>query len=68
MAGMTTGTRVWASLFSAVTPRTAGFDTVPTGELSPAGGMLTLLLMLTGGNSGSTGGRARRRRRCCSSC
>ena len=46
MAGMTTGTRVWASLFSAVTPRTAGFDTVPTGELSPAGGMLTLLLML----------------------
>ena len=30
MAGMTTGTRVWASLFSAVTPRTAGFDTVPT--------------------------------------
>ena len=46
MAGMTTGTRVWASLFSAVTPRTAGFDTVPTGELSPAGGMLTLLLVV----------------------
>lgn len=59
MAGMPTGTRVWASLFSAVTPRTAGFDTVPTGELSPSGGMLTLLLMLTGGNSGSTAGGAK---------
>lgn len=59
MAGMPTGTRVWASLFSAVTPRTAGFDTVPTGELSTAGGMLTLLLMLTGGNSGSTAAAAK---------
>ena len=46
MAGMTTGTRVWASLFSAVTPRTAGFDTVPTGELSPAGGAKTTTLLL----------------------
>jgi len=37
MADMDTGTRLLASLFSSVTPRTAGFDTVPTGTLSPAG-------------------------------
>ncbi len=59
MAGMDTGPRVLASLFSAVTPRTAGFDTVPTGELSPAGSLLTVLLMLTGGNPGSTAGGAK---------
>lgn len=59
MAGMDTGTRVLASLFSAVTPRTAGFDTVPTAELSPAGSLLTVLLMLTGGNPGSTAGGAK---------
>ena len=56
MAGLDTETRVWASLFSSVTPRTAGFDTVPTNELSPGGSLLTILLMLTGGNPGSTAG------------
>ena len=59
MAGLSTGERVWASLFSAVTPRTAGFDTVPTGDLSGAGSLLTMLLMLTGGNPGSTAGGAK---------
>ena len=59
MAGLPLGTRIWASAFSAVTPRTAGFDTVPTGELSPAGGLMTLILMMTGGNSGSTAGGAK---------
>ncbi len=59
MAGMDTGTRMLASLFSAVTPRTAGFDTVPTAELSSAGSLLTVLLMLTGGNPGSTAGGAK---------
>ncbi|MGN0775600.1 MAG: TrkH family potassium uptake protein [Candidatus Ventricola sp.] len=59
MASMDTKTRALASLFSAVTPRTAGFDTVPTSDLSPAGSLLTLLLMLTGGNPGSTAGGAK---------
>lgn len=59
MADMDTGTRLLASAFSAVTPRTAGFDTVPTDELSAAGSLLTLLLMLCGGNPGSTAGGAK---------
>ena len=59
MAGMPLAERLLASLFSAVTPRTAGFDTVPTAALSPAGSLLTLLLMFTGGNPGSTAGGAK---------
>ena len=59
MAGLDTGGRVLASLFCAVTPRTAGFDTIATAELSDASALLTLLLMLTGGNPGSTAGGAK---------
>lgn len=59
MAGMNAGERLLASAFSAVTPRTAGFDTVPTAELSDASALLTLMLMLIGGNPGSTAGGAK---------
>lgn len=59
MAFFTTKERILASLFSAVTPRTAGFDTVPTGNLSDASALLTLLLMLIGGSPGSTAGGAK---------
>jgi len=59
MSGMDVSTRLLASLFSSVTPRTAGFDTVATGSLSPGGTLLTLMLMLTGGNPGSTAGGAK---------
>ena len=59
MQGMDIGERLLASAFSAVTPRTAGFDTVPTASLSPAGSLLTLMLMFTGGNPGSTAGGAK---------
>ena len=59
MAGWPVGRRLLASAFSAVTPRTAGFDTVPTASLSPAGSLLTLLLMAIGGNPGSTAGGAK---------
>lgn len=53
---MPTGGKLLASAFQAVTPRTAGFDTVPQGRLSDASILLTMLLMFIGASPGSTGG------------
>lgn len=50
------GQRLLVSLFQAVTPRTAGFNTMDLTELSEPGQFLTLALMLTGGSPGSTAG------------
>lgn len=55
-AGMNVGRRMLASLFMAVTPRTAGFNTVDMANLSEGGALLTMLLMFIGGNTGSTAG------------
>ena len=44
------------SFFSAVTPRTAGFNSVDTAALSPASKLLTIILMFIGGSPGSTAG------------
>ena len=48
--------RVWLSLFQAVTPRTAGFNTTDLTSLSEPGGYITMALMLVGGAPGSTAG------------
>ncbi len=48
--------RVLASLFQAVTPRTAGFNTEDIASLSGTGQMLTIVLMLIGGAPGSAAG------------
>ncbi len=56
MADMGAGERLLASLFASVTPRTAGFNTIPTGEMSSGGTLLTMVLMLIGAGPGSTGG------------
>ncbi|MCX7023107.1 MAG: TrkH family potassium uptake protein [Spirochaetes bacterium] len=45
-----------AAFFQAVTPRTAGFDTVPQFYLSPASVMFVMVLMFIGGSPGSTAG------------
>lgn len=56
MRGMSTSSRLGASLFLAVTPRTAGFSCVPVSSLSSASLLLTMGLMLIGGCPGSTAG------------
>ncbi len=48
--------RVFASFFQAITPRTAGFNTVDFGILSESGIGIIILLMLIGGSPGSTAG------------
>lgn len=55
-ADISTGERVWVSLFQSVTPRTAGFNTADLTLLSEVGQMIMILLMLTGGAPGSTAG------------
>jgi len=46
----------WKSLFAAITPRTAGFNTVDYSQMSPFGRVLTMGLMFVGGSPGGTAG------------
>ena len=55
-AGLSPKERLLASLFQAVTPRTAGFNTADLTALSEPGQLITILLMLIGGSPGSTAG------------
>jgi trk system potassium uptake protein TrkH len=54
--GMPMGQRALAAAFQAVTPRTAGFNTVDYTRISEPSILLTVFLMLTGGAPGSTAG------------
>lgn len=56
LSGMAPGEQALASLFQAVSPRTAGFNTVDLARLTSAGGLLTIALMFIGAGPGSTGG------------
>ena len=55
-ANMSPGQELMAAIFTAVTPRTAGFNTTELGDMTQAGKLLTCFLMFIGGNSGSTAG------------
>lgn len=55
-ADMSITGKICSSFFSAVTPRTAGFNTTDTAALSEGGKLLTIILMFIGGGSGSTAG------------
>lgn len=48
--------KIWNALFQAVTPRTAGFNTIDLTKFSEAGKAVMLILMLIGGAPGSTAG------------
>ena len=50
------GAKLWASWFQAVTPRSAGFNTMDTGALLPSTAFFIIGLMFIGGGSGSTAG------------
>ena len=53
---LSVGKRLLASAFQAVTPRTAGFNTINISEMSEASKAVMILLMLIGGSPGSTAG------------
>lgn len=55
-AGMDPLEKFLGALFSSVTPRTAGFNSVDTASLSNAGKVLTMVMMFIGGSPGSTAG------------
>ena len=54
--GVPFGKRLLYSLFQAVTPRTAGFNTIDLNDLHETGQFMVILLMLVGGSPGSTAG------------
>lgn len=56
LVGMNTSGKILTSLFSSVTARTAGFNTLDTGSLTDASKLLTIILMFIGGSPGSTAG------------
>ena len=56
LAQMSGKDKFLAALFSSVTARTAGFNTIDTGGLTGASKLLTMLLMFIGGSPGSTAG------------
>lgn len=56
LGSMNLGTQVLAAWFQAVTPRTAGFNTIDIGEMTTATLFITIALMFIGGSPGGTAG------------
>ncbi|MCY6370555.1 TrkH family potassium uptake protein [Clostridium ganghwense] len=48
--------KILSSLFAAITPRTAGFNSISTADMTAGGKALTIILMFIGGSPGSTAG------------
>jgi len=56
MQGMSIKGKFLSSIFASITPRTAGFNSIPTDTMTPAARFLTIILMFIGGSPGSTAG------------
>ncbi|WP_258360018.1 TrkH family potassium uptake protein [Moorella sulfitireducens] len=56
LAPLPLGEKILASYFQAVTPRTAGFNTLVIGDLRPVTLLFIIILMFIGASPGSTGG------------
>ncbi len=56
LGALPAGWKIWNGIFSSITPRTAGFDTVAPATFSSAGLFIVILLMIVGASPGSTGG------------
>lgn len=56
LGNLTTGQKLLASYFQAVTPRTAGFNTVPIENMRQSSLLLLIMLMFIGASPASTGG------------
>ncbi|MHB1275756.1 MAG: TrkH family potassium uptake protein, partial [Candidatus Humimicrobiaceae bacterium] len=56
IGSMSNGTKVLASFFQSITPRTAGFNTVNMGALNEATLFILVILMFIGASPGGTGG------------
>lgn len=56
MVDMSFKEKLYASMFSSVTARTAGFNSIDTAALTDSSKLLTILLMFMGGSPGSTAG------------
>ncbi|WP_294403228.1 TrkH family potassium uptake protein [uncultured Clostridium sp.] len=50
------GEKVLNSVFASITPRTAGFNSISTGDMTMSGKLVTIILMFIGGSPGSTAG------------
>ncbi|MBP5158770.1 MAG: Trk family potassium uptake protein [Lachnospiraceae bacterium] len=55
-SGKPVSERIYLSIFQAVTPRTAGFNTADIASMSGVGTLVMIVLMLIGGSPGSTAG------------
>ena len=60
MSKMSFGDKLVNSYFSAVTPRTAGFNSISTTAMSGSGKVITMIYMFIGGSPGSTAGGIKR--------